>query len=358
MKQSRKQQIKENTKGRRRGNGGRGRKQPDRNWATEPIPSPKRARQLGATNARAEYGPTIRAAKADIRGSRAHEQQIGQGFDQLGTNINQAAAQTDASYAQANDSVRANIEAAQKAALANQTQIAGGNVDFAALTGADPSTFAQGTQEAANAAGQRSLTQSMLAAPIAQAGASQAAHLRNVGLNSRREGIHQRGLESKRRQEIKADLTALRKERAQKATANFMDIRQGERDYSVQRQAFNLDKRGQSLDAASEKADRDQRWDENEADNAQDEAASIRGAKNDGRGGLTPSQRRGARREQKSANVAARNLYTASWPAKKKPQTASEWAVFTQLIAAEEGIDPVAAKKAVKKLRRSLRGAG
>jgi hypothetical protein len=341
-KRDRRGQIKSNI------NGGKKGKHPGHTSLTAPL-TPKQAHHMAGAEAQAEYNPTIRAAQADKRGSVQRQKNIGQMFQGLNDQIGESAAQTDQSYAGANASLVAHMNAAQQAALGTQGQIAQNNQAMTALTGADPSLTAPALAEGAAAANQRQITGAALAAPIAQAGASQAGFLRNTAINSRREGIDQKLGESKRRQEIKDDITALRKERAQKAVGNFRGIRGEERDYGIQRSAFNLDKRGQQLDASDDAFD-NSIADRNASTAERNAATTEKNAGGSG-GGLTSSEKRGIKQGRANAMVTVKNLYSA---AKKPPQSPDEWAAFTQLVAAEEEISPQEAQWAVNRYRKRL----
>lgn len=306
-----------------------------------------------------EYGPLDRTLGSEIRGSRRREQEIGDWFGQLGSSIDQSAQQTDASYGQANAAMLANIEAAQKAAQANQAQIAGGNADFAALTGADPTAFAQGTQEAAAAASQRGLTQAMLAAPIAQAGASQAAHLRNLGLNAGREAIHQRGLEGKRRQKIKQELLAARRERGQKTVERFGEIRDKEADRALERwkvnKAFPLEQAEMAQNARDDEFDNNLDLAEEERlrrEEARKQAEFGHEKKQDKKGGgLTPSERNAKRSKWNNARAAALTLYrTKEWGSKER----DGWEALTKAVMREAEVAPAMARAAVNRLRKRV----
>lgn len=293
----------------------------------------KQARNMAQSEARAEYGPTIRAAKAEKRGSVQRQKNIGQMFQGLQNTIQNSAAQTDASYGQANAALLAHMQAAQNAAASSQSQIAQNNVDLTALTGADPRLTAPSLQEGAAAAGQRDIGRAALAAPIAQAGAAQAAYLRNTGINAQREGIDQKLKEAKRRDLIGQDLTALRKERAQKAVGNFRGIRGEERDYGIQRAAFNLDKQGQALDQANAEASREIDW---------YNAKTGRQNSQSGGGGDGPDPER--RQEQKEAWSAGKSLFEQKeWPS---------WAAFEKALRKEAGVSAADARKVAAKLRQ------
>jgi hypothetical protein len=347
-KRSRRDQIKRNLGGKQRNRG----KHPGNGSFAEPL-TPKTAHHIASSSARAEYGPTIRAAKGEIRGSRARQQQIGQEFGGLENQIDQAAQATDASYAQANNALLAHAKAAADAAQASQGQVAQNNLDLTKLTGADPSLMTPALAEGAAAAGQRAITNQTLAAPIAQAGASQAAFLRNTGINARREGIEQRGLESKRRAKIKEDLTALRKERAQKTVGNFHDIRGEERDYGIQRQAFGLEKQGLAQDAREGALDRTAEERRSIRSAAQDERASVRSAqtsrKNSKEGNTEGG---GGNREKREGRENALATVNSLVQANGYPKNRATRAELERIVAEESEVSPAEARWAVERYLR------
>ena len=359
-KRSRRDEIKKNLGGKRQHG-----KHPGNTPLTAPLSTPQ-ARHMAGAEARSEYGPTIRAAKQEAAGSRQRQKQIGQWFGGLEGQINQAAQATDASYAQANNALLAHAKAAADAGAQAQGQVAQNNLNLTKLTGADPSLTTPALAEGAAAAGQRAITNQALAAPILQAGASQASYLRNTGINAGRESIEQRGQESKRRLKIKEDLTALRKERTQKAVGNFRDIRGEERDYGIQQRAFPLEEQKMAQEAQEGALDRAERQGERSEDRTQRqrenrwkqrELNEDRQKRREERthGGLSPDERQSRKEGRQNAMVTARNLYRA---AKHPPRSGAEWAAFTQLVAAEEEISPQEAQWAVKRLRRKVGGQG
>ena len=371
MKPNRKQQIKNNLKGKKQ----RGPKNLPPESLTASLNYPQ-AKRIANEEARAESQPAINAIKSDISGSRNRQHQINEWFQGLGNQIAQSAQATDQSYAAANNALTAHAQAAANAALAQQGQIQAGNQQMIGLTGADASLTAPIEAEGAGAANARQIAFGALSAPIAQAGASQAAYLRNTGINARREGIQQKQNEMRRRDLIKKDLTSARTRQAQLATQNLygpQGLRNNERDYRTQRAAFGLEKKTAAQQAANDAANLQL----DQANAAQDIAdANIKNniaqqnantaAKNaastaynahhqGGKDGLTPSEQRGVREGKHNAAVTAKNLYTA---AEHKPKSDAEWAAFTQLVAQEEEISPTEAQRAVRKLREAVEPGG
>jgi len=346
-KHNRRDEIKKNLGGKKRQHG----KHPGNTSLTAPLSTPQ-ARHMAGAEARAEYNPTIRAAKQEAAGSRARQKQIGEWFGGLEGQINQAAQATDASYAQANNALLAHAKAAADAAQASQGQIAQNNLDLTKLTGADPSLTTPSLAEGAAAAGQRAISNEALAAPILQAGASQAGYLRSTGLNARREGIEQRGLESKRRLKIKEDLTALRKERSQKAVGNFRDIRGEERDYGIQRNAFGLQEKEAAQNARDDAFD-NRIAGRNAATSERNAATSERNAATSektagGRGGLTPSEKRQKREGKQNALATVNSLIQANGYPKNRASVAE----LERIVAEESEVSSAEAKWAVQRYMR------
>jgi hypothetical protein len=356
VKQSRKDVIKGNLQG--------GKKQQGKHPGNTPLGAPltkPQANEIATKRARGEAAPVISAIKGEREGSLVRqEKQIPEWFGALNNQINQAAQATDASYGQANAALLAHAQAGANAAQATQGQIAASNADMTALTGADSSLTTPALAEGAAAAGQRDIANAAIAAPIAQAGASQAAYLRNTGINATREGIQQRQLESKRRQEIKDDLTAARKARVGKKYEFLYDpvagLRQGEINNEVKRDAFNLDKTEAQINA--EQGAASQGLDEAQFSETQrhNRATEANAAADNSVGGLTPTQKHAAQREKHNAMTAASTLYRA---AGEPDWSGKQWTVFIQRVAMEDGIDYTAAKRAVNQLRqRATAGAG
>jgi hypothetical protein len=356
MKQTRRQKIKRNLGG---GNRRRG-KHPGNTPLTAPLTTPQ-ARHMAGAEARSEYGPTIRAAKGELRGSKMRQGEIGDWYSQLSNQINQAAQATDASYAQANNALLAHAQAAADAAAKTQGSIAQNNAATANLVGADPSLFAAAQNEGAAAANQRQLTYGALAAPIAQSGASQAAYLRNTGINATRQGIADRQKESKRRKEIKEDLTALRKERAQKTVGNFRDIRGEERDYGIQRSAFNLDKQEAAQNARDDAvknrlARRSARTSERNAEIAERNAGtSARNARTSEESAA--ETRRHDRATEKGGGGDRQNAWSAAKSLFEK-RTWPSWAALETKLRKESEVTPAAARWAIQKLRKQIEREG
>lgn len=328
-----KQQLRNDVRGKK----GKKGQQQDRSL-TEPILTEREGKQQAWAETRPEYRPVIQQMQREKRGSVQRQKNIGQMFQGLQNTIQQSAAATDASYAQANNALTAHMQAAQAAGLKAQDSIAKNNVDLTALTGADPRLTVPALAEGAAAAQQRDIARAALAAPIAQAGASQAAYLRSTGINAQREGIDQKLKEASRRDTIKEDIRDATKERAEKAQQRFGEIRKGERDYKIQRSAFNLDKKEGELDNALR-----------ERELAQEDRRLNQG------GGDSEGPTAAEQRDQKRAWNNAWSAAQAQFKSEPPPSNAKEWAIFQTYLQEQSEVSPAMAAKAVRILKRRLK---
>lgn len=340
-------------KGAGKGRGHGGQRQQD--WAGEPLTLPKAKRQSHA-EAGLRFDPLLRNIRAEMRASHQREQDIGNWYGQLQQTMAQGEQQSAAAAAAARAGLQKQLETAQAGSQANQAAIAGQNADFAKLVGANPAAFAPSANQAAAAASQRDLAQVALSTPIIASGANQAAFLAAQKGNAGRDSIYQRLQESKRGRKMLQDFRSVQGEKGLAQVENLGKLREGERNYHVQQEAFG--QKGKQF--AAEQGLERQKLGQAASENAFDRSYKEQKLRNEGRkighegkgGGLTPFQRHEQQRGQKSANVTARSLYAA---AKHKPETPAQWSAFVILVAKEaEGADQVAAKKAVEKLRRRV----
>jgi hypothetical protein len=328
------------------------------------MPStPAEARHQGAREAQLEYNPVIRQIKGGIRGSQQRERDISSWYRQADETIAQSAAASAAAQTAANAALAAQANGAAGSSLQNQAAIAGQNADFAKLTGADPSAFAQGTQTAAAAANQRQLTSAALAAPIINSGVTQAGYFGAQRGNTSRDAIYQHLQEGNRRQTMKQDLLAAKKERAAKSVANFGTIKQTAIDNRLKRQAFQLE--GQEAEQKAQNdaidnsiAQQNARTSARNARTSEESAQETRRhdkASEGGKGGLTPSERHDQKEAWNNAKASALSLYNTGWYHKNKhgKYVYSHWKNWDQLaqaVAEESQVSPAMARRAVKRL--------
>lgn len=333
-----------------------------RHPGNSPITMPQTPAELhkqAASAAQAEYNPTIRQIKGDIRASGQRQQEIGSWYGQLDSTMQRSAAATAAATTAANAAMAAQANGAAASSQADQAAIAGQNADFAKLTGADPAAFAQTTQQAAAAAQQRQLMSAALSAPIAAAGANQAAYLGNQANSARADEIYQHLQERKRTQSMKQDLGAARKERASKVVANLGEQRQQVFDNRLKKQAFGLEGKEAAEqaahDAASIAATREGHR-LTAASSAASTAASERGNNISARNARTAEKKAQWERTHpgKSGGEGRGNAVSTGRNLIRQhgaPRSDKEWAELEEAIAKETEVSPSEARAAVAKLK-------
>jgi hypothetical protein len=349
--------------------------QAQRNWAGKRLELPEAKRQAHA-EAGLQFNPVLRTIRGEARASKQRaNREIPQWYHELGNTLDQSAQQTAASSAAANAALQKQLETAQQGSQAQQAQIAGQNADFAKLVGADPAAFAQGTQTAAAAANQRSLMGATLAAPIIQSGATQVGYLAAQKGNAARDSIYQRLQERKRGTSIRQDLQAAQREKGRAQVEAFGKLREGERNYDVQRKAFGFEK--QKFGAEQKAAGAEAALKAKEAAIAQgnEERKLGQGSRKLGieerkanseakHGGLTSKERREQKEGRRGAAAAVKSLYEfphgkGSVPAKEgEGREWASWGALETALRKESEITPLEAKRAVEKLRQHVEAEG
>lgn len=331
----------------------------------EPLTG-KRAGKIASAEAGTEYDPVIRSIRGDVRGSAKREGDLGQWHDQLAADTQAAIARAQEAGSAATAATDRRLAAAGTADQGMLASLAAADRDRAALLGAPTNDAGMKEIAAGNAAREQQAI--ALNAPLEAVTGSFVNELGGRVVATRLRGIESRGKERSRRDKIKEDLRAAKKQKGQATVKNMQGLREGERNYVTANRAFGLDKFNSKVDAAqgarsaataernASTSERNAATSERSAGTSAKSAAETRRhnrvvEKQSGKnGGLTPSQRRDAKRTQRNANVTANSLYTA---AKKKPNSADEWAAFVVLVGKEVG-DQVAARKAVAALKQKL----
>jgi len=324
------------------------------NWAGEPLTLPKAKRQAHA-EAGLRFNPLRESIRAEGRASHQREKDIGNWYGQLEQTMAQGEQQSAAAAAAARAGLQKQMETAQAGSQANQAAIAGQNADFAKLVGANPAAFAPSAQQSAAAASQRDLAQVALSAPIIASGANQAAFLAAQKGNAGRDSIYQRLQENKRGRKIKEDLRRVKGEMGLAQVEGLGKLREGERNYHIQQQAFG--QKGRQF--AAEQGLERQKLGQEARSEAFDRSYKEQKLRNEGRkinregkgGGLTPSQRRTRKESRESAGAATWRTIKANGV----PKTPQEWAGLETIVAKEDGVNASQARAAVKRIRAKLR---
>jgi hypothetical protein len=374
MRVTRQTQIKHNL---RQGDQRR-RRHPGHSSITTIPTTPAEGHRQAAREAQEEYAPTIRQIKGQIRGSGQRQQDMSSWYGQLDNTINQSAAASAAAQTAANAALAAQANGAANASLQNQAAIAGQNADFAKLSGADPSAFAQGTQTAAAAANQRQMTNAALAAPIINSGVTQAGYFGAQRVTAGRDAIYQRLQEGKRRESMKQDLLAAKKERAGKAVSNFGRIKQEAIDNVLKRQAFGLESKeaqekavsdARSAATASRNAATSERSANQTAADNRREREEFEYERKHGTGSINSDSSSGKHEHWNNAQAAVKNLYSTGEKVKVNQPTKeqrkegihggdyvyeewSSWDALAQAVAKESEVSPAMARRAVREFRK------
>lgn len=331
------------------------------------IPTAKKARHTAGAEARKEYTPVLRGLKSEIRGSRKREGELKDWYGGL-TAQNQQAQQSAAASAQSAESALtqrlANASAADKA---NLDSTAAQNANYAKLLG---SSQVGASNAPANVAGTTALAQQRVAltSPITAERASYQNYLGQRGVSATERGIEARKSETSRRRKIKEDLRAGKKERGQAAVANFEKLREGARDYAIQKQAFGAKSKEAAMSARQEAADRRLKAREGAAGRSIDIAKLGQGQqkirneerkiRQTGRKIKLEKQEAAGGKGGVSNNAisAARNLYGRG---QKNPETGklegwTSWGALATEVAKESEVSPAEARAAVNRIKKRV----
>lgn len=330
---------------------GKGQKAP--NTFGAPLTEPE-AKRTASAQAGLATNPAINSIRGEARASRQRQAQIGQEYAGLDSQIQQGGLQDQAASAAANAALQKQLETAQHGSQAQQAQIAGGNAEFAKLVGANPTAFAQPAQTAAEAGVQRSYTQAALAAPIIQAGASQAAFNQNEAANATHEGIFQRQQEANRRQTIKQDLQKAQRAKGEAKVEDLDKLREAAERSRISRAAFNLEGKKFGAEQAAGSAEAAQQQTQQQIENAQKNRELNQEGRKIGNetkvGGKTPAERNEAKKGFSNALNAAQVKIRQHGV----PENPAEWAELQEAVEKGSEISPSDAARAIKKLHQKL----
>lgn len=326
----------------RGGKGGQGQgKQP--NPLTAPL-TPKDVRRETRAATNLEYRPLERKLGGELRASNQRVKDVGNWWKEYLAQVSGLRSDTANAYAQAAAQGQGQIDQAAANDAANTQRLQAEEAASAALRGATPSN--ESAQREAAAQAQRAYLAAAQGGATAAQGANQYAYLTDRQRVGAGQSIASRREEQKRGISVRQDQRELAKQRGEFAQKYRGELRDKEREYQIKLRAFPLEKQKLQNEARNDEYQRlleQKKQSETERHNRVTESHE---------GGRTPTQKREAKRAQRSADTTAHALYGA---AKQKPQTPQEWQAFTLLVAKEaEGADQVNAKKAVQRLRQQL----
>lgn len=334
-------------------------------------PTPKKARHIAGAEANKEYKPVLRGLRSEVAGSNKREGELKDWYGGL-TAQNAAAQQSAASTSAAQESALtqrlAQAGSADTSALAAQ---ASKNAELAKLLGGP--TNSAGQAEAAKSAQAVAQQRVALASPLSAERASYQNYLGQRGISSTERGIEARKAETSRRRKIKEDLRAGKKERGQATVSNLEKLREGARDYAIQKQAFGAKAKEFGAEQQENAIERAQKARENAADRKVSAfsagstrisaEASRRSSRASSRNATTAERK--ARREaresggkggvNRKAIAAARNQYEAGTKDAEGNHVGwNSWGELATAVAKESEITPAEARAAVNRIKKRV----
>jgi len=318
-------------------------------------PTPKKARKIARAEANVAYKPVLRGLRSEVAGSNKREGELKDWYGGLSSQIGQSQ-QDAATSSQAAESALtqrlANASASDTAALKD---LASKNEATAKLLGGP--TNSRGLAEAA--AGNTAVAQQRVAltSPLTAERANYGNYLGGRRTSAIERGIEARKAETSRRRKIKEDLRAGKKERGQTFVSNLEKLREGARDYAIQKQAFGQKGKELAQSARSDAANRRLKAREGAADRSIDVAKLGQGQqkirneerkirqenrkiKAENRGGGKGNE--GAR----NAKATARSLFEKkTWP---------NWPTLEKEVRKESEVSPAEARRAIRELRERV----
>jgi len=330
-------------------------------------PTAQKARRTARAQANVVYKPVLRGLRSEVAGSKKREGELKDWYGGL-TAQNQQAQQSAAASSQASEAALtqrlANASASDSSALQAQ---ASQNANLAKLLGGP--TNSAGQAEAAKGAQAVAQQRVALTSPLTAERASYQNYLGQRGVSATERGIEARKSETSRRRKIKEDLRAGKKERGQAVVANLEKLREGARDYAIQKQAFGQKSKESALGARQDAADRRLKAREGAADRSIDVAKldqgqqKIRNEERKIRQGNRKLRRESREAEQEQgkggvsnkAIAAARNQYEAGTKDAEGNHTGwNSWGELATAVAKESEISPAEARAAVNRIKKRV----
>lgn len=335
----------------------------------------RQAGQIANAEAGTEYNPGIRETREQVKGSRKREQDLGSWYAQLASDYNQGQAAGAAALQSVEDTTSKQLAEAGARSSADQAALGASDEAFAKLVGGPKDTeglakIAQAGQAAAAAR----VDQAKL--PISEQ-ANFTARLGSDKSAARMQGIEERRSEQRRRDKLKADLAAQRKEKGQARVSNKEKIRESDRGFVREGQQLKLQKReaaSAERQAAAEaalaqiKAAQEARQDaignrqaqarirvsrsnaaiaaKNARTSARSQRATAKHYKQgDKAGALSPGEKNTNKKERQNASALVHSAVTQAGPPKTKAEAAE-----LERLAVEAGGAPREVHRAVQKL--------
>jgi hypothetical protein len=334
-------------------------------------PTVKKARHIAGAEANKEYKPVLRGLRSEVAGSKKREGELKDWYGGLTSQIGQAqqSAATSSQAAEAALTQRlANASASDQTAL---KETASKNEALGKLLG----TNQVGVSNAPSAsAGATAIAQQRVAlsSPLTAERANYQNYLGQRGVSATERGIEARKAETSRRRKIKEDLRAGKKERGQAVVSNLEKLREGARDYAIQKQAFG--QKGKELAVGSKEAaiERAQKARENAASRGiskysaestrisaeasqRNAASTAKKLKRETREKKEKQERSSKGGVNRKAIAAARNQYEAGTKDAEGNHTGwNSWGELATAVAKESEVTPAEARAAVNRIKKRV----
>lgn len=333
-------------------------------------PTAQKAKRTARAQANVVYKPVLRGLRSEVAGSNKREGELKDWYGGL-TAQNQAAQQSAATSAAGQEAALtqrlANASATDSSALGAQ---AAQNAELAKQL--DGPTNTAGQAEAAKSAQAVAQQRVALTSPLGAERASYQNYLGQRGISATERGIEARKSETSRRRKIKEDLRAGKKEGGQAVVANLEKLREGARDYAIQKQAFG--QKGKELAVGSKEAaiERAQKARENAASRGiskySAESTRISAEASQRNAASTAKKLKRESREKKEkqehsrkggvnrkAIAAARNQYEAGTKDAEGNHTGwNSWGELATAVAKESEVTPAEARAAVNRIKQKV----
>lgn len=326
----------------------------ERQHFTQPLTG-KQARHIAGAEAQTEFGPVLRAARAEKRGSVKREKQIGQAYQGVANEIGSSIERAQAGNAGLSAQIDARLAANR---IADQSQLDSvAATDAATAKSLGGPTNAAGTAQMAAGDSARAAQAVALATPIAAAGQNYVDYLGTGKVATRQRGVEAKKMERSRRLKIAQDLVAGRKEKGAAKVKYLAAERTAEQEAKIDKLAFGLKKKTAGI-SARQAAARIAVERANAGTSARNAATSERNAATSEKSqkatqhhynhpkktGLTPGEKNSIKQGRQNAAAAATTLYeNKDW---------SSWSALEKAVAKESEVSPADAKRAVAHLRK------
>jgi hypothetical protein len=332
------------------------------------APTPKGAQRTARAEANTVYKPVLRGLRSEVAGSKKREGELGSWYGGLTSQIGQAQQNAAASSQAAESALTqrlANASASDQTALKEQ---ASKNEALGKLLG----TNQVGVSNAPSAsAGATAIAQQRVAltSPLTAERANYQNYLGQRGVSATERGIEAHKAETSRRRKIKEDLRAGKKERGQAVVSNLEKLREGARDYAIQKQAFGQKTKEFGAERQENAIERAQKARESAASRAisAESAGSTRISAEASRKNANVSARkskREAREKQREsamggvnrkAIAAARNQYEAGTKDAEGNHVGwNSWGELATAVAKESEVTPAEARAAVNRIKKKV----